>query len=116
MSLLLSTVIADGTYAAIPAAGIDGRIYFATDTKKVYRDSGSAWVDITPGGPAATLAATPSAPGNFSIAHGLAAAPSRISVLMTSGGAIWQQAAADATNVYLAASDAGVTATVYVFA
>ncbi|MDE3162514.1 MAG: hypothetical protein KGL64_04570 [Acidobacteriota bacterium] len=116
MSLLLSAVIADGTYAAIPAAGIDGRIYFATDTKKVYRDSGTAWVDITPGEPAAMLAAAPSAPGNFSLAHGLAVAPSRISILMTSGGAIWQQAAADAANIHLAASDAGITATIYVFA
>lgn len=116
MSLLLSTVIADGTYAAMPAASIDGRIYFATDLKKVYRDSGTAWVDITPGGPAATLAAAPSAPGNFSLAHGLPAAPSRVSILMTSAGAIWQQAAADAANVYLAASDLGISAVIYVFA
>lgn len=117
MSLLLSQVVASGTYATIPAAAIDGRIYFATDTKKVWRDTGSAWVDVTPGLPAATLAATPSVPGNFSIAHGLPAAPSRILVLMTSGGAIWAQATpVDATNANLVASDVGVTATIYVFA
>ena len=117
MSLLLSQVIASGTYAQIPAAAIDGRIYFATDTKKVWRDTGVAWTDITPGLPAATLNAAPLAPGDFSIAHGLAAAPSRIAVLMTSGGAIWAQATpADVTNVNLVASDAGVTGIIYVFA
>lgn len=116
MSLLLSTVIAEGTLAARPAAAINGRLYLATDVKKLYRDNGAAWVDDTPGEPAATLAATPGAPGNFSIAHGLAAAPSRISILMTSGGAIWQQATADATNVYLTASAGGITAKIYVFA
>src|SRR5580658_3220390 len=100
MSLLLSTCIAEGTYAAIPAASIDGRLYFATDIHKLYRDNGTTWDDVTPSGPAATLAATPSAPGNFSIAHGLAAAPSRISILPTSAGNIWQQAAPDATHVY----------------
>lgn len=116
MSLLLSTVIAEGTYAARPAASIDGRLYLCTDTKAFYRDNGASWDNYTPGAPAATLAAAPIAPGNFSLAHGLSAAPSRIAITMTSAGGIWQQAAADATNVYLAASDAGVTATIYVFA
>lgn len=115
MSLLLSYVIAQGTLAALPAAGEDGRIYFATDTHQKFYDTGALWLDVT-SRPAAALAAAPSAPGNFSIAHGLSAAPSRISILPTSAGAIWQQAAPGATNVYLAASDAGVTATVYVFA
>lgn len=69
-----------------------------------------------PGSVAATLSAAPSAPGNFSIAHGLSAAPSRIAILMTSDGAVWQQAPPDATNIYLAASDTGVTAQITVFA
>jgi hypothetical protein len=116
MSLLLSFVIADGALAARPPAGTDGRLYFANDVHKIYRDNGATWDDISSGAPAASLAAAPSAPGNFSIAHGLAAAPSRISVLMTSAGGIWQQAVPDVTNVYLEASDAGVTATIYVFA
>jgi hypothetical protein len=40
------------TIAARPAAGIAGRLYFATDTLVVYRDTGSAWVEatITPSG------------------------------------------------------------------
>ena len=36
-----------GTFATMPAAGNLNRWYFATDTKKVYRDNGSAWVDMT---------------------------------------------------------------------
>jgi hypothetical protein len=69
----LSAVIATGTYAAIPAFGIDGRLYLASDTFRLYRDNGTAWVDITPASfslapialPAANGAATyalPSAP------------------------------------------------------
>jgi hypothetical protein len=52
----------------------------------------------------------PSAPGNFSVAHGLSGTP-RTSVLrMTSGGEIWLQATPyDATNVNLVASDGGIT-------
>ncbi len=69
---------------------------------------------------AATLNAAPSAPGNFTIAHGLSAAPSRIEILPTSNpltAAIWAQTPAfDATNVYLAASLAGATAQIAVFA
>lgn len=67
-------------------------------------------------GPAATLSAAPAAAGNFSIAHGLSAAPSRISILPTSAGSIWQAVAPDATYIYLSASDAGITATIFVFA
>jgi hypothetical protein len=45
----LATVIAEGTYAGIPAFGMPGRIYFATDTGEVWYDNGSAWVSFTPG-------------------------------------------------------------------
>ena len=116
MSLLLSTVIADGTLAARPAALIDGRLYFATDVKKIYRDNGASWDELTPGVPAAQLTAAPSAPGNFTVAHGLSFTPTRISIKMTSAGNIWEQALPDATNVNLAASYGGITATIYVFA
>lgn len=52
----------------------------------------------------------PSAPGNFTVAHGLGVAPQFVTIQMTSGGSIWEQAVGfDATNLYLAASDAGVT-------
>lgn len=42
-----------GTDAAKPASGwIAGRLYFATDTEKLYRDTGSAWteMDVVPDG------------------------------------------------------------------
>jgi hypothetical protein len=39
--------IQSGTDASKPAAGTAGRIYIATDTKKIYRDNGTSWVLIT---------------------------------------------------------------------
>lgn len=39
------TLFAAGLYASIPTAGTVGRFYYATDTEKLYRDSGSAWVE-----------------------------------------------------------------------
>lgn len=45
--LVLGTaVIMAGTEAAIPAASLGGRLYFATDTLRVFRDTGAAWVQI----------------------------------------------------------------------
>lgn len=39
--------ILQGTDAAKPAAGVQNRIYIATDaTKKLYIDNGSSWVQI----------------------------------------------------------------------
>ena len=35
-----------GTDSAKGDAGLAGRLYFATDTGAVYRDSGSAWVSL----------------------------------------------------------------------
>ena len=52
-----------------------------------------------------------SAPGNFTLAHGLGTTPSAVVVSMTAGGAIWLQSPTgfDGTNLYLVASDAGLT-------
>lgn len=57
---------------------------------------------------------SPSAPGNFSMAHLLGRVPLGAIVRMTSAGAIWFQSPTevDTTNLYLVASDAGVTAKV----
>lgn len=115
MAYTLGTVILTGADAARPGAAEPGRLYLASDTGKLYRDNGAGWDTWMPGQPVATLAAAPSAGGNFALPHGLSAAPSRIAITMTSAGGIWQPAAADATNLYLAASDGGVTATIYVF-
>jgi hypothetical protein len=63
-----------------------------------------------PGSSFAEVALAPSAAGNFTVAHGLGKAPTLVIVRMKSGGAIWLQSpASDATNLYLAASDGGVT-------
>lgn len=55
--------------------------------------------------------------GNFTVAHGLDVTPSSINILMTSPGVIWAQYPIgwDSTNLYLAASNAGLTALIYLF-
>jgi hypothetical protein len=115
---ILSVVSAIGLNADRPAFGINGRKYFATDTRKEWYDTGVAWVDITQSGaPIGTLSAAPTEAGDFSIAHGLVPPPSRIVILPTSGGNIWaQNPVIDSTNVNLFASDPDITATIYLFA
>jgi hypothetical protein len=55
------------------------------------------------------IALAPGAPGNFTVAHGLPAAPAFVLIQMDSGGDIYFQTARyDATNLYLTASDAGI--------
>ena len=46
-----------GLLAARPAAGVVGRIYIASDSALLYRDTGSAWVTIGAGGPSGSGAA-----------------------------------------------------------
>lgn len=43
-----------GTYANMPAAGQNGRIYFATDNRMAYFDNGSTWV-VVDKGPRSTI-------------------------------------------------------------
>ena len=59
----------------------------------------------------------PTAPGNFTVPHLLGRVPIGAHVRMTSPGAIWWQSPTDvdAVNLYLVASDAGVTAKVQVW-
>jgi len=63
------------------------------------------------------VAATAGTPGNFTLAHGLGHAPAGALIQMTSPGAIWFQSSTlyDGFNLYLVASDAGVTAKVLVW-
>jgi hypothetical protein len=60
------------------------------------------------------VVAAPGAAGSFALAHRLGRVPAGAFIQMTSSGAIWFQSSAmyDATNLYLVASDAGVTAKV----
>jgi hypothetical protein len=63
------------------------------------------------------ISLAPAAPGNFSVAHLLGRAPLGAVIRMTSGGTVWFQNPTDmdGTNLYLVASDAGVTAKVIVW-
>jgi hypothetical protein len=64
------------------------------------------------------VALTPSAGGNFTVAHGLGAMPTLVVITLTSLGQIVFQAATqwDATNIYLTASDGSVTGFAEIFA
>ena len=59
---------------------------------------------------------TPTYAGNFTVAHGLSTSPSAVVIQMTSNGLIWFQIPSyDATNLYLVASDDGLTGNAIVF-
>jgi hypothetical protein len=49
MSDLGNMIIRD-VYSALPAAGIFGRLFFASDTHQILRDNGTTWDDVTPSG------------------------------------------------------------------
>jgi hypothetical protein len=56
------------------------------------------------------ISLAPVAAGNFTVAHGLGVIPRAVLIQMNSAGAIWFQTARyDATNLYLVASDGGLT-------
>jgi hypothetical protein len=63
------------------------------------------------------IAVAPTAPGNFTVPHLLGRTPIGAHVRMTSPGAIWWQSPVDTddVNLYLVASDAGVTAKVQIW-
>jgi len=63
------------------------------------------------------ISVTAPAAGDFSLAHNLGRAPLGALISMTSGGALWFQSPTmyDETNLYLVASDAGVTAKVQIW-
>lgn len=42
-----TSVYLQGTAAARPAAGVSGRLYFATDTGAVSYDTGTAWINVS---------------------------------------------------------------------
>lgn len=55
----LSSVISRGLVSALPAAGIPGRLYFASDTNATYRDNGTTWDQVGTGGGLAAVNETP---------------------------------------------------------
>lgn len=46
----INQVIMEGLDASKPTAGTQGRLYFTTDTGKIYYDNGTAWVLVGPSG------------------------------------------------------------------
>ena len=64
----------------------------------------------------ATIPFDTTAPGDFTLAHNLGIVPSTVIFQFTDGGTVWfQPVRYDATNLYLVASDAGVTGVVIIF-
>ncbi len=63
------------------------------------------------------VSAAPTGTGNFSLAHLLGRKPVGAIIQMTSGGSIWFQTPTmfDTTNLYLVASDAGITGKVQIW-
>src|ERR1039458_426142 len=60
---------------------------------------------------------TTTQPGPFTLPHSLGVVPGSVIIEMTAGGAVWFQIPMyDATNLYLVASDAGLTGYAVVFA
>jgi hypothetical protein len=43
----LAAIDMQGVFSSRPAAGVRGRYYFATDQARLYRDTGSAWIDVS---------------------------------------------------------------------
>jgi MinD-like ATPase involved in chromosome partitioning or flagellar assembly len=60
---------------------------------------------------------TTTAPGNFILAHNLGIIPTTVIFEFTDGGTVWfQDVRYDSTNLYLVASDSGVTGFAIVYA
>lgn len=65
----------------------------------------------------ATIPFDTSAPGPFTLAHNLGLVPSTVIFEFTDGGTVWfQPQRYDDINLYLVASDTGITGVVIVFA
>jgi hypothetical protein len=65
----------------------------------------------------ATIPFSTTAPGDFTLAHNLGIIPTTVIFQFTDGGTVWfQPMRYDATNLYLVASDAGVTGVVIIYA
>lgn len=123
------------TLAAAPASASNYLFYNSTigfyyQASPVGATSGDALIGkVTTSGTAVTavvqgtkvfgsVAAAPNAAGNFTLQHYLGRTPVAAAIQMTSGGAIWFQAARyDATNLYLVSSSGAgdVTAKVVVW-
>jgi hypothetical protein len=63
-----------------------------------------------------TVALAPSGGGKVTVAHGQASTPAAVLIQMTCGGQIWFQTPTyDKKNIYLVATDGGITGNAIVF-
>ena len=82
-----------GTEAARPAHGITGRVYIATDTRRIWRDTGTAWAEVvTPAG----IGATPIAHESATAAHSATPAPTANRIVLRDAAGRAQVAAPSA--------------------
>ncbi|MEC5217382.1 hypothetical protein RCH09_002340 [Actimicrobium sp. GrIS 1.19] len=69
--LVLGSSNVSGTLAARPAFGVANRIYIATDTNEIYRDTGAAWIRIARGtGATSSLNSLTALTANNTLANG----------------------------------------------
>jgi hypothetical protein len=69
--LILGSSNVSGTLAARPAFGVANRIYIATDTNEIYRDTGAAWTRIALGSGTTALSSITAATAANTIANGV---------------------------------------------
>lgn len=84
-----AAMYAQGTFAARPAAGKAGRIYYATDTLQHFWDTGAAWValgSVTPAGVIEAWAGTSSAPNGYLLCDGSAVSRTTYAALFAAIG------------------------------
>jgi hypothetical protein len=95
------------------SARYDGTYLYLTASAAGLTCTASLWMS----GATVEVPLAPGTPGNFTVAHGLAAVPALVLVQMTSGGEIWLQSplSYDGTNIYLTASAGSIAGNAIVF-
>jgi hypothetical protein len=106
-------VWAQSSFADSVNINLVGSFTGVTATVMVYTQAAAGSITVAP---AASVVVTSPNFGPFAFAHGLGAIPSLVEILPTSMGEIWETAPADATNLHLAATAAGLTALVGLYA
>lgn len=84
-----AAMYAQGTFAARPAVGKVGRIYYATDTLQHFWDTGAAWValgTVTPAGVIEMWAGSSSAPNGYLLCDGSAVSRTTYATLFAAIG------------------------------
>jgi hypothetical protein len=89
----------------------DGWLVWDDAQQQYWTFSNGSWRVFSGGGVSvADVAFTTFAPGQFQVSHGLNVTPTAVTIEMTSGGLVWFQTTRyDSSNVYLVASDTGLT-------